>query len=113
MPPGKKQKHKSGKPRETRREEPATASAGVAGPSGSQEHADSGDEDTGRPELSKQTSRTNRSLRSSATTRASMICHTRTTKTRTREGAWSCSSPSPCSRVVSVFFHSFVLMLNL
>ena len=53
MPPGKKQKPKSGKPRETRREEPATASAGGAGPSTSQEHADSADEDTGRPELSK------------------------------------------------------------
>ena len=53
MPPGKKQKHKSGKPRETRREEPATGSAGVAGPSGIQEHADSGDENTVRPELSK------------------------------------------------------------
>ena len=53
MPPGKKQKPKSGKPRETRREEPATASAGGAGPSTSQEHADSDDEDTGRPELSK------------------------------------------------------------
>ena len=50
MPPGKKQKPKSGKPRETRREEPATASAGGAGPSTSQEHADSDDEDTGRPE---------------------------------------------------------------
>ena len=59
-----------------------------------------------------QMSRTNRLLRSSANTRASMICLTRTTKTRTREGAWSCSSPRPCSRVVSVFFHSF-LMLNL
>ena len=53
MPPGKKQKPKSGKPRETRREAPATASAGGAGPSTSQEHADSDDEDTGRPELSK------------------------------------------------------------
>ena len=59
-----------------------------------------------------QTSRTNRLLRSSANTCASMICDTRTTKTRTGEGAWCCSSPRPCSRVVSVFFHSF-LMLNL
>ena len=53
MPTGKKQKAKSGKTRETRTEEPATARAGVAGPSTSQERADSADEDTGRPELSK------------------------------------------------------------
>ena len=53
MPPGKKQKPKSGKTRETRTEEPATARAGVADPSTSQERADSADEDTGRPELSK------------------------------------------------------------
>ena len=52
MHPGKKQKPKSWKTRETRREEPATARAGVADePSTSQERADSEDEDTGRPEL--------------------------------------------------------------
>ena len=39
--------------RETRTEEPATARAGVAGLSTSQERADSADEDTGRPELPK------------------------------------------------------------
>ena len=54
MPPGKKQKPKSGKTHETRREDPVTARAGVADePSTSQERADSADEDTGRPELSK------------------------------------------------------------
>ena len=53
MPPGKKQKAKSGKPRETRGEEPAMASAGGAGPSTRQEPADSDDEETARPELSK------------------------------------------------------------
>ena len=54
MRPGKKQKAKSGKTRETRREEPETARAGGGNePSTSQEHEDSGDEDTGRPELSK------------------------------------------------------------
>ena len=54
MCPGKKQKAKSGKTRESRREEPETASAGGGDePSTSREHEDSGDEDTGRPELSK------------------------------------------------------------
>ena len=54
MPPGKEQKSKSGKTRETKREEPATARAGVADePSTSQERADSADEDTRRTELSK------------------------------------------------------------
>ena len=51
MRPGKKQKAKT---RETRREEPETARAGGGDePSTSQEREDSGDEDTGRPELSK------------------------------------------------------------
>ena len=55
MRPGKKQKAKSGKTRETaRREEPETARAGGGDePSTSQEREDSGDEDTGRLELSK------------------------------------------------------------
>ena len=54
MRPGKKQKAKSGKTRETRREEPETARAGGGDePSTSQEREHSGDEDTGRPELSK------------------------------------------------------------
>ena len=56
MRPGKKQKAKSGKTRETaRREEPETARAGEGDePSTSQERGeDSGDEDTGRPKLSK------------------------------------------------------------
>ena len=54
MRPEKKQKAKSGKTRETRREEPETARAGGGNePSTSQEREDSGDEDTGRPELSK------------------------------------------------------------
>ena len=54
MPPGKKQKPKSGQTRVTRREEAQTARAGGGDePSTSQEREDSGDEDTGRPELSK------------------------------------------------------------
>ena len=56
MRPGKKQKAKSGKTRETaRREEPETARAGGGDePSTSQERGeDSGDEDTARPKLSK------------------------------------------------------------
>ena len=55
MRPGKKQKAKSGKTRETaRREEPETARAGGRDePSASQEREDIGDEDSGRPKLSK------------------------------------------------------------
>ena len=52
--PGKKQQPKGGRPHEARREEPATARAGVADElSTSQERAYSADEDTGCPELSK------------------------------------------------------------
>ena len=54
MSPGKKQKAKSGKTRETRREDPEMARPGGGDePSTSQERDDSADDDTGRPELSK------------------------------------------------------------
>ena len=54
MPTGKKNKTKSGQTRVTRREEEQTARAGGGEePSTSREREDSGDEDTGRPELSK------------------------------------------------------------
>ena len=54
MPTGKKNKTKSGQTRVTRREEEQTARAGGGEePSTSREREDNGDEDTGRPELSK------------------------------------------------------------
>ena len=90
MPPGKKQKPKSGQTRVTRREESQTARAGGGDePSTSQEREDSGDEDTGRPnsQSRSQMSRINRSQRSSANTRASTTCPILTTRTRRREVA--------------------------
>ena len=57
-----------------------------------------------------QTNRTGRSRRSSVNTRAFTICPTRTTRIKRREQSWSSSSPSPCSRVVSVFLHSILIL---
>ena len=57
-----------------------------------------------------QIDRISRSQPSSANTRVFTTWAILTTRTRRREISWSSSSPSPCSRAVSVFFHSNIIL---
>ena len=116
MGPHKRTKAKNAKAHETsRREEGDTARAGEADePSTSQEPEDpvdagvSGDDDTStRNSISlSQTNRTSWSQPSSPNTQCFTTGPIRTIRTRRREISWPSSLPSPCSQVVSVFFHS-------